>query len=68
MNGGMALVLDVARFKYPSYWVPMKRLFESLIPFDTKTGQPRYFTNFLSNIHHANHSAATLFSRDAKMS
>lgn len=41
MNGGMVLVLDVARFKYPSYWVPIRKLFESLIPVDTVTGSPR---------------------------
>ena len=42
MNGGMVLILDVARFKYPSYWVPIRALFEALIPPDSSTGQPRY--------------------------
>ncbi|TGZ83963.1 Phytochelatin-domain-containing protein [Ascodesmis nigricans] len=43
-NGGMVLILDVARFKYPSYWVPIRLLFESLIPIDTITGQPRGYS------------------------
>jgi len=57
-NGGMVLILDVARFKYefskapqriaantsrryPSYWVPIRTLYEALIPYDTETNQPR---------------------------
>jgi glutathione gamma-glutamylcysteinyltransferase len=40
----MALILDVARFKYPSYWVPIQRLFESLQPIDAETGQPRGYS------------------------
>ncbi|KAI5799955.1 Phytochelatin synthase-domain-containing protein [Geopyxis carbonaria] len=40
-QGGMVLVLDVARFKYPSYWVPVKALFAALRPADPETGQPR---------------------------
>lgn len=43
-NGGMVLILDVARFKYPSYWVPIRLLFESLIPIDNSTGQPRGYS------------------------
>lgn len=61
-NGGMVLVLDVARFKlasrlrftkwvifltwdrYPSYWVPIKMLFDSLIPVDPTTNQPRGYS------------------------
>ncbi|KCV68727.1 hypothetical protein, variant 2 [Fonticula alba] len=39
-----ALVLDVARFKYPSYWVPVDLLWESLRPCDSVTGRSRgYF-------------------------
>lgn len=40
----MVLILDVARFKYPSYWVPIQRLFESLQPIDAETGQPRGYS------------------------
>ncbi|KAF8252187.1 Phytochelatin-domain-containing protein [Wilcoxina mikolae CBS 423.85] len=40
-NGGMVLILDVARFKYPSYWVPIRALYEALIPYDAATNQPR---------------------------
>ncbi|RPA98500.1 Phytochelatin-domain-containing protein [Choiromyces venosus 120613-1] len=43
-NGGMVLILDVARFKYPSYWVPIGMLFESLIPKDPATNQPRGYS------------------------
>ncbi|KAI8583304.1 hypothetical protein K450DRAFT_222981 [Umbelopsis ramanniana AG] len=40
----MALVLDTARFKYPSYWCSAKVLFESLMPIDKETGLSRgYF-------------------------
>jgi Phytochelatin synthase len=39
----MVLILDVARFKYPPYWVPVKQLFESMIPMDTSTGKSRGF-------------------------
>ncbi|KAJ3281674.1 hypothetical protein HDU76_008877, partial [Blyttiomyces sp. JEL0837] len=39
-----ALVLDVARFKYPSYFVSLDMLYESLKPVDKETGMPRgYF-------------------------
>ncbi|KAJ3102430.1 hypothetical protein HDU97_000573 [Phlyctochytrium planicorne] len=38
------LVLDVARFKYPSYFTPIEKLFEALKPVDKETGRPRgYF-------------------------
>ncbi|KAK9712218.1 hypothetical protein K7432_007285 [Basidiobolus ranarum] len=40
----LALVLDVARFKYPCYYVPIDMLYESLKPIDKTTGQSRgYF-------------------------
>ncbi|EEB09317.1 phytochelatin synthetase [Schizosaccharomyces japonicus yFS275] len=35
------LILDVARFKYPSYWVDSKLLYESLLPLDKTSGKPR---------------------------
>ncbi|CAO3694365.1 unnamed protein product [Rhizopus stolonifer] len=38
------LVLDTARYKYPSYWCSIDTLFESMNPIDKETGRPRgYF-------------------------
>ncbi|KAI7903388.1 Phytochelatin synthase-domain-containing protein [Cokeromyces recurvatus] len=38
------LILDTARYKYPSYWCPIEMLFESMNPIDKETGRPRgYF-------------------------
>ncbi|KAJ3141333.1 hypothetical protein HDU90_007360 [Geranomyces variabilis] len=37
----MVLILDVARFKYPAYWVPVDLLWQSLAPLDPATGKPR---------------------------
>lgn len=40
----MVLVLDVARFKYPSYWVPIDMLWRSMEPIDPDTNKARgYF-------------------------
>jgi glutathione gamma-glutamylcysteinyltransferase len=36
-----ALVLDVARFKYPPYWVPVPMLWGALKPLDAATGLAR---------------------------
>jgi hypothetical protein len=35
------LVMDVARFKYPPYWVSLPALWESMQPPDPTTGRPR---------------------------
>ncbi|GAA5970588.1 hypothetical protein JCM21900_005821 [Sporobolomyces salmonicolor] len=35
------LILDVARFKYPSYWISVESAWDSMIPLDAATGQPR---------------------------
>jgi len=35
------LVMDVARFKYPPYWVPLEALWEAMQPADPSTGRPR---------------------------
>jgi glutathione gamma-glutamylcysteinyltransferase len=35
------LIMDVARFKYPAYWVDVKDLFEAMKPIDAVTGNPR---------------------------
>ncbi|KAF8420088.1 Phytochelatin synthase-domain-containing protein [Tirmania nivea] len=43
-SGGYILILDVARFKYPSYWVSLEMLYESLRPVDPITKQPRGYS------------------------
>lgn len=35
------LLFDTARFKYPPYWVPVKLLFQSMLPLDRATGKGR---------------------------
>ena len=40
-NKQFALVLDVARFKYPSYWAPVDRLWSAMEPTDPDTGLSR---------------------------
>jgi glutathione gamma-glutamylcysteinyltransferase len=37
----LALVLDVARFKYPPHWVSVERLFDAMQPVDEATGRAR---------------------------
>lgn len=37
----LALVLDVARFKYPPHWVPVPLLWEAMRPHDPVTGRSR---------------------------
>jgi len=44
ISGGYVLILDVARFKYPSYWVSLETLYESLRPVDPMTKQPRGYS------------------------
>jgi glutathione gamma-glutamylcysteinyltransferase len=39
----LALVLDVARFKYPPHWVSAARLGEAMMPIDPAAGRPRGF-------------------------
>ncbi|KAI4301069.1 hypothetical protein L6164_034386 [Bauhinia variegata] len=39
----MALILDVARFKYPPHWVSLKVLWEGMSYIDETTGRPRGF-------------------------
>ncbi|KAL1313469.1 hypothetical protein HN51_040037 [Arachis hypogaea] len=39
----MALILDVARFKYPPHWVPLSLLWEGMNYVDESTGQTRGF-------------------------
>lgn len=40
----LVLIMDVARFKYPPFWVPLERLWSSMSVWDKQTGQSRgYF-------------------------
>ncbi|CAL1357060.1 unnamed protein product [Linum trigynum] len=39
----MALILDVARFKYPPHWVPLSLLWEAMDAIDVTTGHHRGF-------------------------
>lgn len=40
----LALVLDVARFKYPPYWVKIGELYEAMKGIDPETGKPRGYS------------------------
>lgn len=44
---GLALVLDVARFKYPPYWVRIEELFEAMKHVDPSTKLPRGYSLIL---------------------
>lgn len=47
----MALILDVARFKYPPHWVPLSLLWEAMDSVDATTDRPRgYAADVLSII------------------
>jgi glutathione gamma-glutamylcysteinyltransferase len=40
----LVLIMDVARFKYPPFWVPFKDLWEAMATRDVSTNEPRgYF-------------------------
>ena len=39
----LALILDVAKFKYDSYWCSVPQLYEALKPLDTTSNQSRGF-------------------------
>jgi glutathione gamma-glutamylcysteinyltransferase len=39
----MCLILDVARFKYPAYWLPLSLAYEALVRPDPETQKPRGF-------------------------
>jgi glutathione gamma-glutamylcysteinyltransferase len=41
LGAELALVLDVARFKYPPHWVPIERLWRAMTEVDPSTGDPR---------------------------
>ena len=40
----LALILDVARFKYPPYWVKIEELYEAMKGIDPVTGKPRGYS------------------------
>lgn len=40
-DADMALVLDVARFKYPPHWTPIDQLFQAMLPVDPQSGRSR---------------------------
>lgn len=42
----LALILDVARFKYPPHWVPVPQLWEAMTSVDPATGRARGFIVF----------------------
>ncbi len=44
LEKGLALVLDVARFKYPPYWVRIEELFEAMKQIDPVTQLPRGYS------------------------
>ncbi|XP_028122281.1 glutathione gamma-glutamylcysteinyltransferase 1-like isoform X2 [Camellia sinensis] len=46
----MALILDVARFKYPPHWVPLTLLWEAMDTLDGASGQRRGFM-LISKLH-----------------
>ncbi|CAI9107590.1 OLC1v1006977C1 [Oldenlandia corymbosa var. corymbosa] len=48
----MALILDVARFKYPPHWVPLPLLWEAMNTIDEATGLHRGFM-LISRLHRA---------------
>ncbi|GAA0146152.1 hypothetical protein LIER_06174 [Lithospermum erythrorhizon] len=48
----MALILDVARFKYPPHWVPLELLWEAMGTIDQETGLHRGFM-LVSRLHRA---------------
>ncbi|XP_059660315.1 glutathione gamma-glutamylcysteinyltransferase 1-like isoform X2 [Cornus florida] len=48
----MALILDVARFKYPPHWVPLTLLWEAMDTLDEATGLSRGFM-LVSRLHRA---------------
>ncbi|CAG8660332.1 8676_t:CDS:2 [Acaulospora morrowiae] len=48
----MALVLDVARFKYPPYFASVDLLFDAMQPLDKVTNLPRGYFLLSSNPHH----------------
>jgi hypothetical protein len=39
----LVLILDVARFKYPSHWIPIELLWQSMCTIDSTTGKSRGF-------------------------
>ena len=53
----LALLLDVARFKYPPHWVPLSLLHQAMTPADASTGRSRGWIMLDRN----QHASALLF-------
>jgi len=54
----LALVLDVARFKYPPYWVPLSKLWESMSELDAHSKESRgYFIISSDNNNNSSNSS-----------
>lgn len=47
-----ALVLDVARFKYPPHWVPLQKLWDAMSAVDEDTGRSRGYALFSRRSQH----------------
>jgi len=44
LKRGYALILEVARFKYPSFWVKLEKLYESMKDLDAQSNNSRGFS------------------------
>lgn len=54
----LVLVMDVARFKYPPYWVPLSELYEAMMCRDKAVNEPRGY--FVIHSHEIDLSTAAL--------
>ncbi|KAF3891303.1 hypothetical protein DA73_0400035045 [Tolypothrix bouteillei VB521301] len=55
----LVLIMDVARFKYPSHWVPLSLLWDALAPLDPATGKPRGYILLSKEDDFRSHSSPT---------
>ncbi|XYH97149.1 phytochelatin synthase family protein [Sorangium sp. So ce1128] len=68
----LALLLDVARFKYPPHWVPLEALHRAMLPVDPTSGRSRGFVTIrrehavapVAALHEANWAEVERFLRD----
>jgi glutathione gamma-glutamylcysteinyltransferase len=47
----LALVLDVARFKYPPHWASAELLYRAMLPHDSATGRSRGWLSLRASVH-----------------
>eukprot|EP00002_Diphylleia_rotans_P040533 TRINITY_DN9632_c0_g1_i3.p1 TRINITY_DN9632_c0_g1~~TRINITY_DN9632_c0_g1_i3.p1 ORF type:complete len:193 (-),score=30.65 TRINITY_DN9632_c0_g1_i3:78-656(-) len=62
----LVLIMDVARFKYPPHWVPLKLLWEAMQPIDPATGSSRAYFILSKNLdftHHHDQAAACTYTK-----